>query len=61
MKTPSEQGACDRLTQLIRSHLDDYSSNRDRPDIDGTSRLSPHLHFGEIGSALDHAAREAMA
>ena len=23
-------------------------SNRDRPDIEGTSQLSPHLHFGEI-------------
>ena len=22
--------------------------NRDRPDLAGTSRLSPHLHFGEV-------------
>jgi len=27
----------------------EYEINRDRPDIFGTSRLSPHLHFGEIG------------
>ena len=26
----------------------DYMDARDRPDIFGTSRLSPHLHFGEI-------------
>src|SRR5207249_3343227 len=25
-----------------------YSVDRDRPDLFGTSRLSPHLHFGEI-------------
>jgi deoxyribodipyrimidine photo-lyase len=47
--TPGEQGARDRLTQLIRGRLKGYAANRDRPDIDGTSRLSPHLHFGEIG------------
>jgi len=26
-----------------------YREGRDRPDNDHTSRLSPHLHFGEIG------------
>ncbi|MCW5774335.1 MAG: FAD-binding domain-containing protein, partial [Rhodospirillaceae bacterium] len=26
-----------------------YATDRDRPDLPGTSRLSPHLHFGEIG------------
>ncbi len=31
-------------------HFDstDYDKERDRPDHRGTSRLSPHLHFGEI-------------
>jgi deoxyribodipyrimidine photo-lyase len=28
--------------------IESYSSDRDRPDSSGTSRLSPHLHFGEI-------------
>ena len=27
---------------------DDYETDRNMPSIDGTSRLSPHLHFGEI-------------
>jgi deoxyribodipyrimidine photo-lyase len=27
-----------------------YHEGRDRPDIDGTSRLSPHLHFGTISA-----------
>jgi len=26
-----------------------YGETRNRPDLVGTSRLSPHLHFGEIG------------
>jgi deoxyribodipyrimidine photo-lyase len=46
---PGEEGARARLTQLIRSGLDGYADKRDRPDLVGTSRLSPHLHFGEIG------------
>jgi deoxyribodipyrimidine photo-lyase len=29
--------------------VDRYASDRDRPYMRGTSRLSPHLHFGEIG------------
>ena len=32
---------------LFRSLLN-YGSTRNRPDLAGTSRLSPHLHFGEI-------------
>jgi deoxyribodipyrimidine photo-lyase len=32
-----------------------YASHRDRPDIPATSRLSPHLRFGEI------SARQALA
>ena len=35
---------------------------RDRPDRDGTSRLSPHLRFGEISPRqVWHAARFATA
>jgi deoxyribodipyrimidine photo-lyase len=46
---PGEAGARSRLTLFIDEALADYRSGRDRPDIAGTSRLSPHLHFGEIG------------
>ncbi len=33
---------------FARRCLRDYAEDRDRPDYDGTSRLSPHLHFGEV-------------
>jgi deoxyribodipyrimidine photo-lyase len=45
--TPGERGAQQRLDMLL-ARGGDYSADRDRPDIEGTSRLSPHLHWGEI-------------
>jgi len=45
---PGEAGALEHLAQFLDSALLDYPSDRDRPDRSGTSRLSPHLHFGEI-------------
>ena len=46
--TPGEQGAADALQSFLDNAISDYSDARDRPDQRGTSRLSPHLHFGEI-------------
>lgn len=46
--SPGEAGAQARLDAFLASALGGYSQNRDRPDLDATSRLSPHLHFGEI-------------
>jgi deoxyribodipyrimidine photo-lyase len=38
----------------------DYDTLRDRPDLDATSRLSPHLHFGEVSvRRVWHAYRHA--
>ncbi len=45
---PGEDGAREASEDFIESGLRDYASDRDRPDRAGTSRLSPHLHFGEI-------------
>lgn len=45
---PGEAAALKRLKEFTRKAFDDYSTNRDIPSIKGTSRLSPHLHFGEI-------------
>lgn len=45
---PGEHGALARLERFEES-VGDYAKSRDRPDLDGTSSLSPHLHFGEIG------------
>lgn len=44
---PGEKGA-KRHLQRFRSALPAYPVDRNRPDLAGTSRLSPHLHFGEI-------------
>lgn len=46
--TPGEAGAHDRLTAFFKETLDGYGDSRDRPGVDGTSRLSPHLAQGEI-------------
>ncbi|MFM8469489.1 MAG: cryptochrome/photolyase family protein [Limisphaerales bacterium] len=45
---PGETGAAAALQQFLSRAFDNYSEQRNRPDVVGTSRLSPHLHFGEI-------------
>lgn len=45
--TPGETGAHDLLESFVEERLQDYH-RRDEPASDGTSRLSPHLKFGEI-------------
>lgn len=45
--TPGEAGAKAPLKRFL-GELQGYDSDRDRPDREGTSRLSPHLHFGEV-------------
>jgi deoxyribodipyrimidine photo-lyase len=46
---PGERGAHKLLGRFFEDALPGYAEGRDRPDRDFTSRLSPHLHFGEIG------------
>lgn len=46
---PGEPGASARLQSFVANGLARYPDRRDQPDLDGVSRLSPHLHFGEIG------------
>ena len=45
---PGERGAQARLAQFLAGDVGGYAQARDRPGCDGTSRLSPHLHFGEV-------------
>jgi deoxyribodipyrimidine photo-lyase len=45
---PGEAAAQSRLEKFLDAALIHYPERRDIPDRDGTSRLSPHLHFGEI-------------
>jgi deoxyribodipyrimidine photo-lyase len=46
---PGEAGAQANLKRFLGKAFADYREQRNRPDLTGTSRLSPHLHFGEIG------------
>jgi deoxyribodipyrimidine photo-lyase len=45
---PGEAGAATALEDFCAAALRGYREQRDFPAIAGTSRLSPHLHFGEI-------------
>ena len=45
---PGEAGAHMKLADFINLHLQGYSTSRYEPAKDTTSKLSPHLHFGEI-------------
>lgn len=56
---PGEQGGWEALELFCDDALTDYATGRDLPARYGTSRLSPHLHFGEISSRqVLHALRE---
>lgn len=48
-----------RLQKFIAEGLKGYSSQRNHPEIDGTSQLSPYLHFGHIGPKTILLAIEA--
>ena len=48
--TPGEVGAHERLDDFS-DHAKAYEATRNLPSQEGTSRLSPHLHFGEISPA----------
>lgn len=57
---PGEAGA-QKLLAKFSAHCSEYAGRRDFPnDDEGTSRLSPHLHFGEISPRqIWHAAKLA--
>ena len=45
---PGEDGASKQLDEFLDDGIAGYGTLRDRPDRENVSRLSPHLHFGEI-------------
>ncbi|WP_380874972.1 deoxyribodipyrimidine photo-lyase [Sphingomonas sp. DBB INV C78] len=59
---PGEEGAKAALRRFL-PHVVDYDEARNLPSITGSSRLSPHLHFGEISPATvwHHVAKQAGA
>lgn len=55
-----------RLQHFVKHLLKDYDERRNQPEIDGTSRLSPYLHFGHVGPleialTVDDAAKKNPA
>lgn len=56
--TPGSAGARARLERFLIEGLPGYADGRNRPDLPSTSRLSPHLRFGEISVAEVWAASE---
>lgn len=60
--TPGEAGAQARLQRFLDGALKGYAEARNLPSVEGTSRLSPHLRFGELGPRrIYHAAAAAGA
>ncbi len=58
---PGEAGGAKRLRQFAAAAMESYADDRNRPDRDGTSMLSPWLHFGEIGPRQIWAAVKARS
>ena len=55
---PEAHNAQSRLQDFLSCRIDSYAQDRDRPDLDATSALSPYLAFGELSPRqLWHAAR----
>ncbi|MFN4174512.1 MAG: cryptochrome/photolyase family protein, partial [Parachlamydiaceae bacterium] len=48
MWQPGSKAAEKMLRSFVEEKAASYQDLRDRPDLTGTSRLSPYLHFGEI-------------
>ena len=64
--TGGTHAALKRLREFVRDGLKDYEQNRNHPEVQGTSRLSPFLHFGNIGPltvalAVENAVRREWA
>src|SRR5262249_7131409 len=59
---PGATSAPARLRDFLERAVRGYEAERDRPDLSGTSCLSPHLRFGEVSPRqVWHAARFAAA
>jgi deoxyribodipyrimidine photo-lyase len=59
---PGEAGAAKQLDAFLDGRVVNYDEARNLPGVLGTSRVSPHVHFGEISPRrVWHAARSAPA
>lgn len=63
---PGELGAQRNLKTFVKNSLAHYAEGRNLPGAAGTSRLSPHLHFGELSprqvwEAVENSSAPAQA
>jgi deoxyribodipyrimidine photo-lyase len=61
--TGGHKAAMKRLRVFCEAMLENYDRDRNHPEMDGTSKMSPYLHFGHIGPqtialAVDAAAKK---
>ena len=61
---PGRNGATKHL-QTFKNAVDTYEGKRNIPSLSGTSRLSPHLHFGEISphevwKVIEHKSKDRL-
>ncbi len=57
-----EQGAQKQLRRFIKQGLKNYKDGRNYPAQNNVSRLSPHLHFGELSpNQVWYAAKDSQA
>jgi deoxyribodipyrimidine photo-lyase len=56
--TPGEAGARTRLDEFLAKGVAGYGDLRNRPDLPNVSRLSPHLHWGEMSPRQAFAATQ---
>ncbi|MBS1148985.1 MAG: deoxyribodipyrimidine photolyase [Myxococcaceae bacterium] len=54
--TGGSEAAQARLKHFLQNVLPSWPDSRNQPEVDGSSRLSPYLHFGHIGSHQVFAA-----
>jgi deoxyribodipyrimidine photo-lyase len=64
--TGGSHAALRRLREFVSLELKDYDEKRNHPELKGTSRLSPWLHFGNIGPltvalAVEDAVKQGNA
>jgi deoxyribodipyrimidine photo-lyase len=64
--TGGTHAALKRLREFVSDDLKDYEDKRNHPEAAGTSRLSPYLHFGNIGPltialAVNDAVSQGLA
>jgi deoxyribodipyrimidine photo-lyase len=60
--TGGTHAAIKSLREFVNHGLKEYAEKRNHPEIDGTSRISPYLHFGNISPiSVALAVEDALA